>query len=39
MTAGALAQELVGRILPGKTLQAELAIRARAATRTGEAGA
>ncbi len=29
--AGALAQELVGRRLPGKTLQAELAVRERAA--------
>ncbi|HET8732521.1 MAG TPA: hydroxymethylglutaryl-CoA lyase [Anaeromyxobacteraceae bacterium] len=29
--AGALAQELVGRKLPGKTLQAELAVRERAA--------
>ncbi|MEI7704285.1 MAG: hydroxymethylglutaryl-CoA lyase [Deltaproteobacteria bacterium] len=36
--AGALAQELVGRKLPGKALQAELATRARAAERAGEAG-
>ena len=33
VTAGALAQELVGRTLPGKTLQAELATRARTASR------
>jgi hydroxymethylglutaryl-CoA lyase len=31
VSAGALAQELVGRKLPGKTLQAELSTRARAA--------
>jgi hydroxymethylglutaryl-CoA lyase len=36
--AGALAQELVGRRLPGKTLQAELATRARAAARAAEGG-
>ncbi|HQR29375.1 MAG TPA: hydroxymethylglutaryl-CoA lyase [Anaeromyxobacteraceae bacterium] len=35
--AGALAQELVGRRLPGRTLQAELASRARAAERAAEA--
>ncbi len=34
--AGALAQELVGRRLPGKTLQAELAVRERAAARAAE---
>ena len=37
VSAGALAQELVGRRLPGKTLQAELATRALAAERAGEA--
>jgi hydroxymethylglutaryl-CoA lyase len=37
VTAGALAQELVGRTLPGKTLQAELATRARKAKPSGEA--
>lgn len=37
VSAGALAQELVGRRLPGKTLQAELASRALAAERAGEA--
>jgi hydroxymethylglutaryl-CoA lyase len=35
VSAGALAQELVGRTLPGKTLQAELATRARAAREAG----
>jgi hydroxymethylglutaryl-CoA lyase len=34
--AGELAQRLVGRRLPGKTLQAELATRARAAERAGQ---
>ena len=37
VAAGALAQELVGRRLPGKTLQAELAVRERAACAPGEA--
>src|SRR5512136_2160058 len=36
--AGALAQELVGRRLPGRTLQAELALRERAAARCAEGG-
>jgi hydroxymethylglutaryl-CoA lyase len=35
--AGALAPELVGRRLPGKTLQAELAVRERAAAKAAEA--
>jgi len=36
VTAGAMAQELVGRRLPGRALQAELAGRERAAARAAE---
>jgi hydroxymethylglutaryl-CoA lyase len=36
VAAGELAQRLVGRPLPGKTLQAEIATRARAAERAAE---
>ena len=39
VTAGALAQDLVGRRLPGRALQAELAGRERAAARAAEAKA
>ena len=39
VAAGELAERLVGRRLPGKTLQAELAVRARAAARAAEAKA
>jgi hydroxymethylglutaryl-CoA lyase len=38
VAAGELAERLVGRPLPGKTLQAELATRARAAARAAEGG-